>query len=57
MDLPYPIAQQQAHALPPKPPGGKALKRLDEFLLARAMTEIARGSNRACVNCGKSSAR
>jgi hypothetical protein len=39
MDLPHSIAQQQAHALPPKPAGGKALKRLEEFLLARAMTE------------------
>jgi hypothetical protein len=28
MDLPHAIAERQAHALPPKPPGGKALERL-----------------------------
>jgi hypothetical protein len=39
MDLPHSIAQYQAYALPPKPAGGKALKRLEEFLLTRDMTE------------------
>ena len=39
MDLPHSIAQHQAHALPPKPAGGKALKRLEEFLLTRDMTD------------------
>src|SRR4051812_32145794 len=39
MDLPHTIAELQAHALPPKSPGGKALKRLEEFLLERDMTE------------------
>jgi hypothetical protein len=39
MDLPHAIAELQADALPPKPPGGKALKRLEEFLLERDMTE------------------
>jgi hypothetical protein len=39
MDLPRAVAQHQAYALPPKPVGGKALKRLEEFLLARDMTE------------------
>src|SRR5262249_7466884 len=41
MDLPIPIAQYQAHVLPPRPAGGKALKRLEEFLHARGMTDSA----------------
>ena len=39
MELPHAIVQHQAFTLPPKPPGGKALMRLEEFLLERGMTE------------------
>ena len=49
MDLPHAIAERQAHALPPKPPGGKALERLEEFLMERDMTEAGADSGRAAA--------
>jgi hypothetical protein len=53
MELPRTIAQQ-AYALPAKPAGGKALKRLQEFLLARGMTE---SSAALAVHAGESGRR
>ncbi len=43
MDLPMQISPEQRVALPPKPPGGKAMKRLEEFMLARGMADSAAG--------------
>ena len=39
MDLQHAIGQDEYYAPPPTPTGGKALKRLEEFLLTRDMTE------------------
>lgn len=40
MEIPHSLAQRHP-LLPPKPPGGKALKRLEEFMQARGMEQAS----------------